>query len=86
MTRALQQSQIECTWELGDGARERKLTQHHKWLELPEDDLCAYLASSGSENEEAGTGKRKRARAALLGELLGGKNAGLKWSTAFLYP
>ena len=52
VTRALQQTHVECTWDQGDEERERKLTQYHKWHELDEDDLGAYLASSSSEEEE----------------------------------
>lgn len=88
MTRALQQTHVECTWDQGDEERERKLTQYHKWHELEDDDLGAYLASSSSEDddeEEEKTGKqqnggkiskeqkRKQLRSMLLGGLVGGE-------------
>eukprot|EP00624_Nannochloropsis_granulata_P004199 evm.model.NODE_31089_length_21432_cov_25.446669.3 len=48
VTKALQQTKVECTWEAGDGERERRLTQYHRWHEMEEDDLGAYLASSSN--------------------------------------
>lgn len=54
MTKALQHSKVECTWDAGDEEREAKLTSYHKWAEMDDDDLAVYLASSseGEEDEE----------------------------------
>lgn len=54
VTKALQHSKVECTWDAGDEEREAKLTSYHKWAEMDDDDLAVYLASSseGEEDEE----------------------------------
>ena len=77
VTKALQQTKVECTWDQGDEERERKLTQYHKWHEMDDDDLGAYLASSSSESEaeeEEATAtkdaKRKKLRSMLLGGIV----------------
>ena len=85
MVKALQQTRVECTWDQGDEERERKLTQYHRWHEMEDDDLGAYLASSSSESEEeeqeqveakaSKDQKRKKLRAMLLGGLVGGRFA-----------
>jgi hypothetical protein len=142
VTKALQQTSVECTWDLGDEEvsgrnlsiffvcmcfaltltylklecrggwmvrsslhalvppntqtttshtpkkqRERKLTSYHKWHEMDDDDLGAYLASSSSESESEaeegqgeegkgkggkGKGKGEERRKKLRSLLLGG--------------
>lgn len=65
---ALQQTKVDCSWELGDRDRERTLTKYNSgqaWGALAEtDDLKAYLASDNSsdeeENEKAGKSSRMR--------------------------
>ena len=55
---ALQQSNVDCTWEAGDTQRESSLTQYvsgEKWKHYAEgDDLKAYLASDNSSDEDDG--------------------------------
>ena len=43
---------MECSWDKGELAREKKLTNISKWKELNESDLQQYIASSDSEEEE----------------------------------
>jgi hypothetical protein len=54
---ALQQTNIQCTWDEGDVVREKKLTQYGSgqgWQELGEsDDLRAYLASDHSSDDDS---------------------------------
>jgi len=53
---ALQQTNVQCTWEAGDTERERVLTKYssaEQWSAMAEnDDLKAYLASDNSSDEE----------------------------------
>eukprot|EP00529_Nitzschia_sp_RCC80_P004066 CAMPEP_0113510156 /NCGR_PEP_ID=MMETSP0014_2-20120614/37975_1 /TAXON_ID=2857 /ORGANISM="Nitzschia sp." /LENGTH=949 /DNA_ID=CAMNT_0000406067 /DNA_START=2479 /DNA_END=5325 /DNA_ORIENTATION=+ /assembly_acc=CAM_ASM_000159 len=50
---ALQQTNVQCTWDQGDNERERKLTSYSNWQSMDEmDDLKAYLASDASSDEE----------------------------------
>ena len=52
---ALQQTTVQCTWDLGDRERERTLTKYSRgdWTDMVEgDDLKAYLASDVSSDEE----------------------------------
>lgn len=54
---ALQQTNVQCTWDQGDAERERKLTRYTNgaWQDMAEaDDLKAYLASDASSDEESG--------------------------------
>jgi len=54
---ALQQSNVQCTWDMGDRDRESTLTKYgsgQTWGELAEgDDLKAYVASDNSSDEES---------------------------------
>ena len=54
---ALQQSNVQCTWDMGDQERETVLTKYESgptWGEMAEgDDLKAYLASDHSSDEES---------------------------------
>jgi len=54
---ALQQSNVQCTWDMGDQERETVLTKYESgptWGEIAEgDDLKAYLASDHSSDEES---------------------------------
>ena len=65
---ALQQTNVQCTWDQGDNERERKLTAYSNWNNMDEmDDLKAYLASDASSDEEEdsdeeGPGKGKGSR------------------------
>eukprot|EP00536_Pseudo-nitzschia_multiseries_P012864 jgi/Psemu1/260974/estExt_Genewise1Plus.C_5120051 len=74
---ALQQTNVQCTWDQGDKEREKKLTNYgtSNWHEsFEQDDLKAYLASDASSEEESDdddddddgkTGKRSMMRKAL---------------------
>lgn len=70
---ALQQTNVQCTWEAGDLERERKLTKYtsgEAWGAVAEtDDLKAYLASDNSsdedEEEEGENGKASKMRKML---------------------
>ena len=53
---ALQQTNVQCTWDQGDVERERKLTNYGAggWQAMMEtDDLKVYLASDASSDEES---------------------------------
>jgi len=61
---ALQQTNVQCTWDQGDKEREKKLTNFgsSNWQESFEmDDLKAYLASDGSSDEDSDKEDDKRA-------------------------
>lgn len=70
---ALQQTNVQCTWEAGDRERERALTKYatsgQDWRDIAEsDDIKAYLASDASsddEEEESGKGKASQMRKML---------------------
>jgi hypothetical protein len=54
---ALQQTKVQCTWDLGDRDRERMLTKYAaggaEWgKDIEEEDLKAYLASDASSDDE----------------------------------
>lgn len=69
---ALQQTNVQCTWDQGDTERERKLTKYvsGEWQNLSEaDELQAYLASDASSDDESDDGKA--AKGAKLRKLLG---------------
>jgi hypothetical protein len=79
---ALQQTNVQCTWEAGDRDRERALTKYassgQDWKTAAEnDDLNAYLASDNSSDEEEqdnddnGKGGSKEAKAARIRKMLG---------------
>ena len=71
---ALQQTNVQCSWEAGDRERERTLTKYaasgQDWRTIAEsDDIKAYLASDASSDEEdEGEGKSK---ASLMRRMLG---------------
>ena len=57
INKALQQSSVECTWDLGDEDRASRLTKWgvgaDQWKAMAEgDDLGAYLASEGESDED----------------------------------
>mmetsp|Transcript_31985 Transcript_31985/g.75232 ORF Transcript_31985/g.75232 Transcript_31985/m.75232 type:complete len:770 (-) Transcript_31985:49-2358(-) len=74
---ALQQTNVQCTWDQGDKEREKKLTNYgsSNWHEsFEEDDLKAYIASDASSDEDSDddddgdggkAGKRSMMRKAL---------------------
>lgn len=69
---ALQQTNVQCTWDQGDAERERKLTKYGStgWQDMVEaDDLKAYLASDASSEDdsdvEGGANKGSRTRKLL---------------------
>ena len=66
---ALQQTNVQCTWEAGDRDRERALTKYvsgQDWRDIAEsDDIKAYLASDVSSDEEDGDGKTSQMRRML---------------------
>ena len=52
---ALQHTEVKCTWEAGEGERERKLTNMSRWRDLAESDLQQFLASdedSGDDDDD----------------------------------
>jgi hypothetical protein len=60
---ALQQTNIECTWDQGDVERERKLTKYGSsgWQDMTEsDDIKAYLASDGSSDDDSDDGRANK--------------------------
>jgi hypothetical protein len=60
---ALQQTNIECTWDQGDVERERKLTNYGSagWQDMNEtDDIKAYLASDGSSDDDSDDGRANK--------------------------
>lgn len=69
---ALQQSSVQCTWDMGDRDRETRLTKYnsgHTWGQLTEsDDLKAYLASDHSSDEEL---DEENERATQMRKMLG---------------
>ena len=71
---ALQQTNVQCTWEAGDDDRARKLTRYvsgQAWQELAEnEDLNAYIASDNSSDEESDS-DGENGKAARLRKLLG---------------
>jgi len=61
---ALQQTNVQCTWDQGDKEREKKLTNYgsSNWQEnFEKDDLKAYLASDGSSDDESDEENNKKA-------------------------
>jgi hypothetical protein len=74
---ALQQTNVQCTWEAGDRERERTLTKYissqQDWRKIAEsDDLKAYLASdASSDEEEEERGKGKSHKASQMRKMLG---------------
>ena len=60
---ALQQTNVQCTWEGGDQDRQKTLTKYtsrETWQSLAEsDDLKAYLASDVSSDEDVGSDNEK---------------------------
>jgi hypothetical protein len=74
ITKALQQSNVECTWEAGDDSRAKKFQAwgvgDNAWKAMEEgDDLNAYLASDCSSSEDEDNAKSSKIKS-LLG--LGG--------------
>jgi hypothetical protein len=69
---ALQQSNVQCTWDIGDRERESVLTKYtsgRAWDELAEkDDIKAYLASDVSSDEES---EAENEKASQLRKMLG---------------
>ncbi|RHY96721.1 hypothetical protein DYB31_002057, partial [Aphanomyces astaci] len=49
-TLALQNTELECTWDEGDGARVDKLTRPANWKDLKDDDFAAYVAMSDEDD------------------------------------
>jgi hypothetical protein len=69
---ALQQTNVQCTWDQGDTERERKLTNHFNgaWQGLAEaDDVKAYLASDASSDDESED--ERAAKGSQMRKLLG---------------
>ncbi|KAF0684146.1 Aste57867_23876 [Aphanomyces stellatus] len=73
-TLALQNTDIECTWDQDDGERQDKLTRMTNWKELKDDDFDAYVASDASNQSDDDADKgadldalKKKYRKALLG-------------------
>ena len=69
---ALQQTNVQCTWDAGDPDRERVLSKYSQagWEKIAEaDDLKAYIASDASsdeeESDEEGAGKGSKMRKLL---------------------
>mmetsp|Transcript_21949 Transcript_21949/g.25373 ORF Transcript_21949/g.25373 Transcript_21949/m.25373 type:complete len:650 (+) Transcript_21949:16-1965(+) len=73
---ALQQTNVQCSWEVGDRGRERLLTQYgvgnETWNAMSEgDDLRAYLASDVSSNDEESDDEVDKKRGSNMRKLLG---------------
>jgi hypothetical protein len=72
---ALQQTNIQCTWDQGDTERERKLTKYASsgWRdEYEHNDLKAYLASdASSDDDDDSDDEDKAAKASKMRKLLG---------------
>lgn len=72
---ALQQTNVECTWDKGDTDRERKLTQYSSkegWQDLDNgEDLRAYLASDQSSDEESNDESDAEGKGSKMRALLG---------------
>ena len=69
---ALQQTNVQCTWDQGDTERERKLTNYFNgaWQGMSEaDDIKAYLASDASSDDESED--EKAAKGSNIRKLLG---------------
>jgi hypothetical protein len=72
---ALQQTNVQCTWDQGDKEREKKLTNYgsSNWQEsFEQDDLKAYLASDGSSDDDSDEEDDKKAdKKSLMRKALG---------------
>lgn len=72
---ALQQTNVQCTWDQGDKEREKKLTNYgsSNWQEsFEQDDLKAYLASDASSDEDSDEEDDKKTdKKALMRKALG---------------
>ena len=56
---ALQHTNVECTWDLGERSRQAKLTNSSMWKKLQDSDLQQYIASSDSEDEDDEEAEKK---------------------------
>ncbi|CAM9336850.1 unnamed protein product, partial [Chrysoparadoxa australica] len=78
--KALQQTNVECTWDEDSDDRTQLLTGHQKWDEKEPEDFAIYLQSSSeSEESEAGEGTKAvkdkaQLRKLLLGDLSDGSS------------
>ena len=71
---ALQQTNVQCTWDQGDAEREKKLTKYGNtgWRDdFEDDDLKAYLASDASSDEDSEDEDNKAAKGSKMRKLLG---------------
>ncbi|ETV98967.1 hypothetical protein, variant [Aphanomyces invadans] len=70
-TLALQNTELECTWDEEDGERMDKLTRPANWKDLNDDDFSAYVAMSDDDNDGASDDDvealKQKYRKALLG-------------------
>jgi hypothetical protein len=71
---ALQQTNVQCTWDQGDTEREKKLTKYGStgWRDdVESDDLKAYLASDASSDEDSEDEDNNAAKGSKMRKLLG---------------
>ena len=71
---ALQQSNVQCTWDQGDKDREKRLTGYgaSNWQEKFEaDDLKAYIASDASSDEQSDGEDEKVDKKSMMRKALG---------------
>ncbi|EQC32151.1 hypothetical protein SDRG_10346 [Saprolegnia diclina VS20] len=85
-TLALQNTELELTWEADDGERNERLTRIANWKDMHDDDFAQYVASEGSSSEDDDDDKassaakveklKQKYRAALLGDMANDANDG----------
>ena len=66
VVKALQHTNVDCTWDQDERQRDTVLSNFSKWRELQESDFQQYLASDASSDEDEETVRNKRN--ALLGD------------------
>ena len=71
---ALQQTNVQCTWDLGNRDRERTLTKYYRgdWRDAVEaDDLKVYLASDASSDDGHSDEEEQKSKGSRMRKLLG---------------
>lgn len=51
--KALQHTNVDCSWDQGEKERDSKLSNMSKWRELQESDFQQYIASENDSDEES---------------------------------
>lgn len=52
VVKALQHTNVDCTWDEGEKIREKKLSNLSSWRTLQESDFQQYIASDDSSDED----------------------------------